>query len=1315
MNTKRLLILLVTMIVSATSWADIAINETNFPDANFRNFLLQESYGTDKVLTSYEIRNVSTMYVANRNIMSLQGIEYFTELTELMCFGNKLTSLDVSRCTKLQILYCRDNQLTSLNVSGCTSLTNIDCYNNKLTSLDVSNNTKLTSLSCYSNQIKGLAMKKLVESLPTLSSSSRLYIISNENEGNVMTTSEAATATAKGWAPYYTKGELNSYGYPIWLVYAGSEPTKTYDAEVGGIYYNFIKKAKLAKVTSGEYEYTGNIEIPETVTYEGLTYNVTTITGGAFSGCTGLTSVTIPNSVTTIESAAFADCSKLTTVFIGSGVETIGDAFTNCEELTDVYCYATNVPTTNSNAFKDSYVEYATLYIPAASMSAYKAAAPWSGFGTFMDASNLFINEAMFPDEDFRKYLLSQSYGSDGILTAEEIASVTKLYVAYRNIQSLQGIEFFTALTELDCWGNQLTSLNVSKNTALTDLRCYNNQITALDVSKNTALTELNCSHNQISSLDISKNTALTSLQCSGNKLISLDVSRNTALTYLDCSSNQFTTLDVSKNTMLTELICGGNKLTSLDVSRNTALTNLNCFSSQLTSLDISKNTMLTKLDCHYNYQLTSLDVSNNTLLTNLLCYSSKLTSLDVSKNTMLTELQCYSNNITSLDVSKNTALTRLYCNYNQLTSLDVSKNTKLRELQCFANQLSSIYVTGCVTLQYLQCYSNKLTSLNVSGCTALTQLNCYNNQLTSLDASGCTALTNLECYNNKLTSLNISGCTVLRWLNCYQNQIKGAAMDALVASLPTVSYGTMQVIYNVNELNAMTTIQVAAAKAKGWKPCYYESYRWEEYAGSEPGLENIEINETNFPDEVFRYWLLGQTYGSDGILTPIEIASVDYINVSSRNIKSLQGIGFFTALTRLYCDYNQLTSLDLSGCTMLTELQCYRNQIKGAGMDALVANLPTVSNGTMKVINHNDVQNVMTTTQVAAAKAKGWTPCYEYSIWGRSEWREYAGSIAIDKVNFPDENFRKYLLSQSYGNDSILTETEIANISEINVHGKDIKSLKGIEFLTNLNYLYCFSNQLTSLDVSKNTRLTKLNCYGNQLTSLNVSGCTNMINLYCNNNKLTSLDVSECTALTTLECYENRLTSLDMSGCTALKTLDCHKNQFTSLNVSNNIYMTELRCYDNKLTSLDVSKNTELTMLQCTNNQIKGAAMDMIVNSLPTHSGYIYVISNVNEGNVMTTLQVAAVKAKGWIPWCYNGSKWIGYLGSEPTVLRGDANGDGEIGMPDVMFIVNYILGTPDASFDAEAADANLDGEVGMPDVMFIVNYILNGEFPKE
>ena len=86
--------------------------------------------------------------------------------------------------------------------------------------------------------------------------------------------------------------------------------------------------------------------------------------------------------------------------------------------------------------------------------------------------------------------------------------------------------------------------------------------------------------------------------------------------------------------------------------------------------------------------------------------------------------------------------------------------------------------------------------------------------------------------------------------------------------------------------------------------------------------------------------------------------------------------------------------------------------------------------------------------------------------------------------------------------------------------------------------------------------------------------------------------------------------------------------------------------------------------------------------------------------------------------PWSYwtafyeNGNVVVGMPTEE---IKGDVNGDGEIGMPDVMFVVNYILGTPAESFNEKNADANLDGEIGMPDVMFIVNYILNGEFPEQ
>ena len=122
--------------------------------------------------------------------------------------------------------------------------------------------------------------------------------------------------------------------------------------------------------------------------------SVTSIGNGVFSRCSGLTSVTIPNSVTSIGNTAFSSCSGLTEVKIGSGVRDIGSgAFAYCAELSEVYCYALAVPTKSSYSygytgiFQESYIEYATLYVPEESVMAYKAAEPWSGFGTIKTLS----------------------------------------------------------------------------------------------------------------------------------------------------------------------------------------------------------------------------------------------------------------------------------------------------------------------------------------------------------------------------------------------------------------------------------------------------------------------------------------------------------------------------------------------------------------------------------------------------------------------------------------------------------------------------------------------------------------------------------------------------------------------------------------------------------------------------------------------------------------------------------------------------------------------------------------------------------------
>ena len=244
----------------------------------------------------------------------------------------------------------------------------------------------------------------------------------------------------------------------------------------------------------------------------------------------------------------------------------------------------------------------------------------------------------------------------------------------------------------------------------------------------------------------------------------------------------------------------------------------------------------------------------------------------------------------------------------------------------------------------------------------------------------------------------------------------------------------------------------------------------------------------------------------------------------------------------------------------------------------------------------------------------------------------------------------------EANGNVTIEGAQETGQADSLGRKSYTIKS-SAITIRGDMTTLWCYENQLTSLDVSGCSTLTMLDCSWNQLTSLDVSQNTALTSLSCWKNQLTSLNVSGCTALTMLFCSDNQLTSLNVSGCSALTMLWCSENQLTSLDVSNHIALTTLQCSKNLLRKIDLSGCTSIRFLTCDRNQIKAPEMANLVNSLPDLQGkgvglFKVFYEGSGEGNVCFAAHVATAKAKSWKTLFTRDYTWHDYTGADNPVF---------------------------------------------------------------
>ena len=472
------------------------------------------------------------------------------------------------------------------------------------------------------------------------------------------------------------------------------------------------------------------------------------------------------------------------------------------------------------------------------------------------------------------------------------------------------------------------------------------------------------------------------------------------------------------------------------------------------------------------------------------------------------------------------------YCDTNNDGKLDVDiKSMKIPNSYAIKSLKGIEFFED---LETLDCHGIGLTTLNVTKNFNLKELNCSDNQLKDY----------LYILSNKLKKLN-----------CSNNEIRNIVMD---------SVGEL-VKFDCSN-NDLMTLDVSQCSKLQQLNC--------------SGNQLMELDVGN------------QT----------QLTQLDCHNNKLTELNVEQN----GSLTSLICNDNQLTTLDLSQNHSLSNLNCARNRLACLNVTGISGTITADGNRRPIAVRTDGTFDLTTLPGFDVSKAtflnggsvSGTTlrvnagadeVSYQYNCGdGVNRTFIFETSLPINEDNFPDANFRNYIKTYKAGNRDVLTVEEQRNVETIEVEGKNISRLEGIEAFPNLKVLKCGNNSIQNLDLRQNPKLKTLKCNKNQLTQLDLSKNPAIDYLYCSDNQLEQLDVSHL-QLKYLYCSHNDLEQLDVKNSKWLKELDCSKNELTGLDVdvAHKPNLVRVECQNNELTSLILGENQMLEKLNCAHNQL--------------------------------------------------------------------------------------------------------------------------------
>ena len=613
------------------------------------------------------------------------------------------------------------------------------------------------------------------------------------------------------------------------------------------------------------------------------------------------------------------------------------------------------------------------------------------------------------------------------------------------------------------------------------------NLIGILDLQYMDKLTEVIIANNKISEMLFADNTSLFYIDAAGNRIETLNLDEIPNLSVLIADDNEITEIDFSNCNVLMFASLNDNKILGIDITSNTYLRELYLSDNILKHFYIPTNSRLERLYLDNNF-IDEIDIPNVDFLEVFSINDNFLTKLDLTKAKNITNVECANNYINLLNLTGLNKINKLICSDNELTFNGIQlpnvlfntinavlhpQDTIAREKFMYVNgkyyntenvlDLSEyIYHDVPSGITYFDIYfvdnfgHKTFFETNITGIVEITDY-----------LEGRNIIVEVRC-ENLFPNLVLTTPLFIGYNQYAENDV-----FQLIKFLDLYSkYG--------NESNGQTNGIILNPSYHKMLPSTYP-VTWQKVGGI---YRLTEINWFNEP------LLKGD----------LDLSDCDHL--VSLNISCLNNL-----------NRNDITSLDLTNCTSLTEVHCSYSQLGSLAID----NCPVLVHLDGE---HNKIENAITLTSPLVKKV-------------------YLNTNKIPSINIVYKtNLTHFTIS-----DNNLTELNINNASnlvELDCSNNKIASFS-FNNVTKLNYLDISNNKLTGLDLSSNKYLKELYCSNNNLSSLLLQNCIELAALECSNNNLSSLDLSDIEYLYHLHCENNSLTFATLQYPTIPNVIKLH------------------------------------------------------------------------------------------------------------------------------------------------------------------------------